>query len=169
MADEFEDEAGAGPSESELQKAYGSKYLSATDLGNRKIKAKIARVTLEDLRQQDGSTKKKAVLALEGQDKMLVLNAGNYVILKDGLGPNASKWIGRTIGLKSVPRTMGGKPTRGIEVVILGEAFTAKGPSGLKLKPAPKPEPKTEETPWPKEDGDPGFGSDPDDFRDAAE
>src|SRR5215471_9971702 len=116
MADEFEDEAGAGPSESELQKAYGSKYLSATDLGNRKIKAKIARVTLEDLRQQDGSTKKKAVLALEGQDKMLVLNAGNYAILKDGLGPNASKWIGRIIGLKSVPRTMGGKPTRGIEV-----------------------------------------------------
>ena len=130
MADDYEYETETGISEPELQKMYSSKYLSAVDLGDRKIKAKILRVAAADLRQQDGTTRKKSVLTLEDQDKLLVVNMTNSAILKDAFGANPQKWVGRTVGLKSVPRTMAGKPTKGLEVVILGEAFTAKVPSG---------------------------------------
>lgn len=166
MADTFETAAGPGMTEDELEKMYSGKYLSAADIGDRKVKAKILGVHAEELRQQDGTTRKKAVLSLEGLDKQLVVNVTNKAILKDGLGGNPQKWIGRLIGLKTVPRNFGGKSMRGIEIAILGEAFTAKGPSGLKPKkqPAPKPEPKTRGD-WPDDYADdPGF--EPDEGRD---
>lgn len=174
MADEYyEAETGCSISEAELEKMYSGKYLGAADIGDRKIKAKILSVFKEPMRQQDGSSRDKAVLGLEGLDKTLPLNATNRLILREGLDPNPEKWIGRTIGLKTVPRTMNGKPTRGIEVVIIGGGmFKAAAPSGLKpTPPAPKPPPKIAEeaTPWPEEAGDPGFGSNDDDFRNAAE
>jgi hypothetical protein len=170
MADEYETAAGPGMTEDELEKMYSGKYLSAADVGDRKIKAKIVGVHAEELRQQDGKMRKKAVLQLEGLDKELVVNVTNKVILKDGFG-GPQKWVGRSIGLKTVPRSFGGKPTRGIEVVILGEAFTAKGGSGLKPKqPAPKPEPKSRGD-YPDDDlDDPGFQpEDNRDFEEAAE
>jgi hypothetical protein len=164
MADEFETAAGPGMTEDELEKM--GRYLSAADIGNRKIKTKILGVHAEELRQQDGTMRRKAVLSLEGLDKELVVNTTNKVILKDGLGGNPSKWVGRAIGLKTAPRSFGGKVMKGIEVVILGEAFTAKGGSGLKPK-QPKPTAKTHGD-FPADDlDDPGF--EPDESRDYEE
>jgi hypothetical protein len=166
MADEFEPETGI--SEAELEKIYSSKYLGADDVGDRKIRTKILHVGADDLRQQDGRTRRKAILFCEGLDKQVVLNVTNYNILKTAFSTNPSKWVGRTIGIKTVPRTVGGKATRGIEIVILG-ADTFK----VSMKPMPtkkpKPAPKTEPE-FPEEDDDPGFEPDPSrDFEEAAE
>jgi hypothetical protein len=166
MADEFETAAGPGMTEDELEKMYSGRYLSAADIGDRKVKAKILGIHAEELRQQDGTMRKKAVLQLEGLDKQLAVNVTNKAILSDGLGRNPSKWVGRSIGLKTVPRNFGGKSMRGIEVVILAEPFTAKGGSGLKPK-QPKPTAKTHGD-FPADDlDDPGF--EPDESRDYEE
>jgi hypothetical protein len=168
MADEYETETGCSISEAELEKMYAGKYLGAADVGDRKIRAKILRVYSEELRQQDGTMRGKAILALQGLDKTLPLNVTNTLILKGGLDKDPKKWIGRTIGLRTVPRTVGGRATRGIEVVILGAFKAAAAPMPTK----PKPAPKAAAAEWPEEPDDPGF--DPDfndspDFDQAAE
>jgi hypothetical protein len=165
MGDEFETETG-GVSEAELEKIYSGKYLGAADVGDRKIKTKILRVALADLRQQDGSTKKKAVLACDGIDKQVVVNVTNFRILKDGFGANAQKWVGRTIGIKTAMK-QNGKP--GIELVILGDAFkTAAAPMPTK-KPAPKIAAEDDNFPADEFPGDPGPEPDPNrDFGDEA-
>jgi hypothetical protein len=166
MSDEFETAAGPGMTAEELEKLYTGKYLSAVDVGDRKLKTRILGVHAEELRQQDGTMRKKAVLSLEGLDKQLVVNVTNKAILTNGLGRNPQKWTGRAIGLKTVPRNFGGKVMNGIEIVILGEAFTAKGSSGLKPK-QPKPTAKTHGD-FPADDlDDPGF--EPDESRDYEE
>jgi hypothetical protein len=167
MGDEFETAAGPGMTEEELEKLYGTRFLSAADIGDRKVKAKVLGIHAEEMHQQNGTMRKKAVLSLEGFDKQLVVNVVNKAILVDGLGKNPQKWVGRLIGLKTVPRNFGGKSMRGIEVVILAEPFTARGGSGLKPKPAPKPAPKTHGD-FPADDlDDPGF--EPDESRDYEE
>jgi hypothetical protein len=159
MADEFETEAGL--TETELQAIYSSKYLSAADVGDRKIKTKILRVSSDMLRQQDGRMRKKAILSLEGLDKQVVVNTTNFLILKTGLGANPSKWIGASIGIKTKPSTMAGKPVMSIELVVLDKTFKASA-APMPPKPAPKPVPSPlEDVPWPDEAGDPGFNDDP--------
>ena len=65
------------PTEADLDSAYGSKFLSAADVGDRKIRSKILKVRKEDLRGKDDKSKKRLVLYLEGLDKPMVLNATN--------------------------------------------------------------------------------------------
>ena len=74
------------PSEEDLERMYGSKYLSAGDVDDQRIKTKIAKVSADDLRQQNGTTKKKAILNFTSLDKGLVLNATNKRVLVDALG-----------------------------------------------------------------------------------
>ena len=44
MSDDFVETDLDTPTEHDLDLAYGSKYLSATDVGNRKLRTKIAKV-----------------------------------------------------------------------------------------------------------------------------
>ncbi len=156
MADDFEAETGCSISEAELEKMYAGKYLGAVDVGDRKIRTKILQVYKEELRQQDGKMRDKAILALSGLDKTLPLNATNRLVLKDAFGA-PEKWVGRMIGLRTVPRTIGGRATRGIEIVILGgNTFKAAAAP----MPTKKPAPKAAAAEWPEEEGDPGFDPD---------
>jgi hypothetical protein len=71
---DFEDDT---PTEADLDACYGSKYLSATEVGDRKIRTKIARVRKQALPQQGGGTRTKFVLSFSTIDKEMVLNATN--------------------------------------------------------------------------------------------
>src|SRR5271154_3877823 len=101
------------PTEQDLESCYGSKYLSAADLGDRKIKATIARIRKEELRQDNGASRGKFVLFFEGVDKGLVLNQTNKMVLVDALGKNPASWIGATVGLAAESVQFGGKAVRG--------------------------------------------------------
>ena len=87
------------PTEADLDACYGSKFLSATDLGDRKLRTKIGRVRMEELKQQDGKTRKKFILGFTNLDKEVVLNVTNKTTLVDALGRNPADWIGAEIGL----------------------------------------------------------------------
>jgi hypothetical protein len=126
------------PTEAHILACYGSKYLSATEVGGRKIRTKIERVHKKALPQQNGGTRTKFVLSLSSLDKELVVNATNMNVLVDALGRKPAEWIGAEIGLFTEPTVMSGKATRGLRLRVLNK------PSG----PAPKP--------WPDEADDPG-------------
>ena len=53
MNDDFNDDLNT-PTEADLDDCYGSKYLSAADLGDKKIKTRIAKIRKEPMRQQGG-------------------------------------------------------------------------------------------------------------------
>lgn len=150
---DFEDDV---PTEADLDACYGPKYLSAIEVGDRKLRTKIARVRKQALPQQGGGTKTKFVLSFTTVDKELVLNATNKNILVDALGRNPADWIGAEVGLFTEPTNMGGKPTRGVRLRML------KKPSNT--APAQKPAPKPDTPPWPEQADDPGA-----DFLEAAE
>jgi hypothetical protein len=147
---DFEDDT---PTEADLDAYYGSKYLPATEVGDRKIRTKIARIRKQALQQQGGGTRTKFILSFSTLDKELVLNATNKNALVDALGRNPADWIGAEVGLFTEATSMAGKPTRGLRLRVLNKPAPVS-------KPAPKPD-----TPlWPVEAGDPGP-----EFIDAAE
>jgi len=159
MSEDFNDDLNT-PTEADLDTCYGSKYLSATEIGGRKIRTKIAKVRKEALQQQGGPTRNKFVLSFSNLDKELVLNTTNKNALVDALGRNPADWIGAEVGIYSEPTTFGGRPTRGLRLRVLNKPVTTpKAASMPALKPA-----ATEETDWSDEPGDPGP-----DFKEAAE
>jgi hypothetical protein len=139
------------PSEQDLESCYGSKYLSAADLGDQKIKARIARIRKEELRQDNGAVRGKFVLFFDVIDKGLVLNQTNKTVLVDALGKNPASWIGATVGLLAESVQFGGKTVRGLRVRVLHKPAAASA-----HPPAPKPTPVGGGETWPVEDGDPG-------------
>jgi hypothetical protein len=127
--------------------------LSATELGDKKIRIRILRVKKEPMRGQDGREKNKFILSFSNVDKSLVANATNIKTLVDALGKAPSGWLNADIGIFTEPTTMAGKPTRGVRLRVLGKLPSATAPAP-KL-PAPTPT-ATEAGPWPDEPGDPG-------------
>jgi hypothetical protein len=59
------------PTEADLDACYGSKYLSATEVGDRKIKTRIARVRKEALQQQGGARRILAGILPTGSARRL--------------------------------------------------------------------------------------------------
>jgi hypothetical protein len=156
--DTFRDDLNT-PTEADLDACYGSKYLSATEVGDRKIKTRIARVRKEALQQQGGATRNKFVLGCATLDKEIVLNSTNKNALVEDLGRNPADWIGAEVGIYTEPTTYAGKPTRGLRLRVLNRPVIAP-----KSKPAPQPAGTELATPWPDQPGDPGA-----DFVEAAE
>ena len=144
------------PSEADLDLCYGSKFLSATELGDKKIRTRILKVKKEPLRGQDGKEKNKFILSFSNVDKSLVANATNIKTLVDALGKAPSGWLNADVGIFTEPTMMAGKPTRGVRLRVLGK------PPGAAPAPAPAPKPPaptptaTDAAPWPDEPGDPG-------------
>ena len=147
MSQEFNDDLDT-PTEADLDSCYGSKYLSATEVGDRKIRTTIAKVRKQALQQQGGATRNKFVLACATLDKEIVLNSTNKNALVAALGRKPADWIGADVGIYTEPTTFGGKPIKGLRLRVLNKPVTAPNP-------APKPT-TIEEKPWPNEPGDPG-------------
>jgi hypothetical protein len=141
------------PSEADLDLCYGSKFLSATELGDKKIRTRILKVKKEPLRGQDGREKNKFILSFSNVDKSLVANATNIKTLVDALGKAPSGWLNADVGIFTEPTMMAGKPTRG---GVLGKLpSAAPAPTPAPKPPAPAPTAK-DAAPWPDEPGDPG-------------
>jgi hypothetical protein len=138
------------PTEADLDSCYGSKFLSARDVGNRRIRTKIAKVRKQALKQQSGGTRNRFILSFTTLDKELVLNTTNKDALVDALGRRPADWIDAEVGIFTVPTTYG----PGTRLRVLNKPVTV-----LAAKPTPTPLPATlAEPPWPDQQGDPGPG-----------
>jgi hypothetical protein len=154
MADEFHKHGLdlETPSEADLDQAYGSRFLQASDIGDKKIRSKISRVRKEDMTDREtGKKKVRFVIFFESIDKGLILNATNKNMLVDALGKQPASWIGASVGIFVDPNvTYGNKRTGGLRLRVLTP------PAGKPAAaPATKPLPAAAATEQPE--GDPGF------------
>jgi hypothetical protein len=160
MRDEFSDHDPDTPTESDLDLAYGSKYLGAADIGSRKIRTRIQKVRKEELTDKEGRKRMKFIIFFDALDKPLVLNTTNKDEVVHKLGKVPVKWRDASVGVYVDPNVMfAGKRTGGVRLTVFEPAKAAGT--------APKPAPAAE---WSEHAGDPGF--DPDDspdFDEAAE
>ena len=166
VEDNFTDDLNTA-TEADVDECYGSKYFSATDLGNKRIRTRIAKVRKEKLRQQDGTDKPKLVIYFTTLDKPMVVNATNKNTLVEALGRDPAKWIGVEVGLLAELTQFAGKPVRGLRLRVLGPITGKAAP----VKPPPKPiKPAVATEPPPDDPNDPGAFPDANaDFTEAAE
>jgi hypothetical protein len=93
--------------ENDFNAIYGSKYLSATDLHGEQPRYRIGKVELANLKEKDGSTKRKLAVFFAGQDKPLLLNQTNADRLAQAYGKDGANWIGATIELYTETTSLG--------------------------------------------------------------
>ena len=91
---------------------YGSKYFSVADLKGQRPRRTIGKVEVAELKEKDGSTKRKRILYLEGEDKPLVLNKTNAVKLAMAFGKESSEWTNARVELYSEMTSLGKEGVR---------------------------------------------------------
>lgn len=106
------------PKEDAMRVYNESRYLKHQDLNGADMVLTIARVTREEIKDKDGSSKKKFILYFKELDKGLVLNTTNmntlYAVLKTD---ESDDWIGKRITLyEKDDIEMGGEIKSGIRV-----------------------------------------------------
>jgi hypothetical protein len=100
---------------------YGSKYFSAADLHGEMIRRKIGKVEIGDLREKDGSNKRKFIVYFNGVDKPLVLNRTNAQKLAAALGKDRTAWVGVLVELYAEMTSLG---KEGVRLRIIKTAAT---------------------------------------------
>jgi hypothetical protein len=103
---------------------YGSKYFSVSDLKDGEPRLKIGKVEVVELREKNGTSKRKYVVLFEGIEKGLVINKTNARKLADAYGKQSVKWIGQAVQLYSEETTFG----KGVRVRPLRRPATPAEP-----------------------------------------
>ena len=138
------------PRQRDIDEAYGSRFLGAVDVGDRKMRTKLLRVKKEEVRDRDtGKMKKRILVFFENINKPLVLNTTTKDTLVSAFGKNPAGWVGATVGVYVDPDVMfGGKKVGGVRLRPLH-------PPAPAAKPVPKPvlaQPaKPATTAWPEQ------------------
>lgn len=106
------------PKEDAMRVYNESRYLKHQDLNGADMVLTIARVTREEIKEKDGTSKKKFILYFKELEKGLVLNTTNmntlYAVLKTD---ESDEWIGKRITLyEKDDIEMGGEIKSGIRV-----------------------------------------------------
>ena len=91
---------------------YGSKYFGAAALNGQRKRARIIKVDIDDLREKDGSTRRKYVVYFEGEERGLPLNKTNALRLAQAFGKDRTKWIGGHVELYSEMTGLGKEGVR---------------------------------------------------------
>ena len=146
MVTEFVEDDLSTPTEADLEDCYGSKYLSASDLGDKKIRTRIGKIRKEAMRQQSGAERSKFVIYFTTLDKPMVLNATNKNVLVDALGKVPASWGGADIGLYTENTQFAGKPVKGLRLRVLGPAKTTAKAAPVKAAKPATPARSIEET-----------------------
>jgi hypothetical protein len=147
------------PTESDFESVYGSKFLSAGDIGpvGSKKRAKIAEVKMVDLRQDGSSnTRPRFVLYFDGVDKGMVLNQTNAGAVKDVLSKDSKKWIGADVGIRVEQVAFGNKRVPGLRLTVWRKpatpAPTAPPPAPAEVDPGISDDPGwTPDSNWERE------------------
>jgi hypothetical protein len=91
---------------------YGSKYFSAADLHGEQIKRRIGKVELVELKERDGTSKRKFVVYFDRVEKPLVLNKTNAQKLAASHGKDRANWIGVVVELYAEMTSLGKEGVR---------------------------------------------------------
>lgn len=100
-----------------INAAFPSTYLKASDLQGRRVTIGIDRVAIEDVGGEH-----KPVLYFLGRDRGLVLNKTNGSIIAEMYGPETDDWHGRSITLYPARVEYQGKIVDAIRVHLVAPA-----------------------------------------------
>jgi hypothetical protein len=98
--------------ETDFDNLYGSKYLGAADLHGETPRRKIGKVEVIELKEKDGSAKKKFAAYLAGVEKPLILNKTNAQKLAAAYGKDRSQWVGADVELYAEMTSLGKEGVR---------------------------------------------------------
>ena len=94
----------------------GSKFQAAKDFDKRNFKGKIIEVKREKQDHDDDDSDSRLIMKLNNHSKWFQLNVGNCESFAEKWGDDYEKWVGKTVIINTVARTMQGKPCRGFEM-----------------------------------------------------
>jgi hypothetical protein len=97
-----------------INEAFPSKYISATDLQGRSARVRIDRVAIATM--NDG--KSKPILYFQGKQKGLALNKTNANTIQNTYGPDTDDWAGAEIELFPAEVDFQGKMVQAVRVRI---------------------------------------------------
>jgi hypothetical protein len=86
---------------------YGSKYFSVADLNGEMPRRRIGKVEPSELKDKDGTTKRRLVIYFEGVEKPLVLNRTNARKLAETYTEDYTKWGGVVVDLYDEETSLG--------------------------------------------------------------
>jgi hypothetical protein len=146
------------PTEHDIDEAYGSQFLGVVDVGDKKIRTKIVKVRMEEVKDRDtGKTRKRPVVFFDKIDKGLILNFTNKEALIAAFGKAPAGWLGGSVGILVDKNVMfGGQRKGGVRLrALLPPAPAKPAAKPAKARPATKA-PAATASEWPEEKGDPG-------------
>ena len=95
----------------DINQAFPSKYLKASDLEGQR-----ATVTISSATQEELGGDLKVILYFQGKEKGMVLNKTNAYTISAMYGPITDNWIGRQIELFATMVTFQGQPVPALRV-----------------------------------------------------
>ena len=111
-----------------VSEIYDSKYLKASDIGNRRVTVEIEAVSLVEF-----DKKLSFLLNFKGKKKAMRVNKTNGLELSNVLGQDTDDWVGAKCTIATRVTMFQGKPTPGLVL--------------LDVIPNPNPQPKHGENP----------------------
>jgi len=112
-----------------IQEAFPSKYLKASDLNGRNVVVQIAGARIEGIGQNKDQ---KLVLSFYGKEKTFVCNKTNASTIAKLHGPDTEAWVGKSITL-----TAREVEFQGEMVLALRVSLQAPPASAVKAPPPP--------------------------------
>lgn len=122
--------------EDDFDAMYGSKYFSVPDLKGQRPRRTVGKVEVVELKEKDGSIKRKRILYFEGEDKPLVLNKTNAVKLAMAFGKESSEWINARVELYPEMTSLGKEGVRLTPLRTVTKAAPTQAPAQT-IKPKP--------------------------------
>ena len=119
-----------------INEAFPSKFLKASDLQGRTVTVVIERVEFEPVGQD---RQMKPVVYFEGKDKGMVLNKTNAMTIAQMFGPETDNWNGGTIEVFPAFVDYQGKQVQGLRVrmPVQQQAPAARPAAAPPRQPAP--------------------------------
>lgn len=96
-----------------INEAFPSKYLKASDLGGAVAKVKIASVVYEQL-----GTDRKIAMYFVGKEKGMILNKTNAQAIDAVYGPDTENWVGADIEVFAMPVSFEGRMVDGLRIRV---------------------------------------------------
>ncbi len=109
--------------------ASESNWLKAEDLRNKEHTVSIDKITIEEVKDQDGKASNKLDLHFISRDKSLLLNKTNATAIAKSYGDDFSEWEGKDIIMYPTVTDFGGKTVDCIRVRIPLETATGEDDS----------------------------------------
>lgn len=138
-----------------INNAFPSDYLKASDLGDKQVAVTIESVEMVDI-GQGRDKEQKILIRFAGKQKGLICNKTNATTIGKLYGIETDVWIGQKIILQAREVEFAGEMVWAIRVSLQKPAATPAPTHGMLGKPAnkptPAPEPESEQEPTPDEE-----------------